>query len=72
MYLEGKLWEKLGLITKIDWMSVTDLNQTFRNIGYVVHVCSKLHKDFHDDCLLSVSDQLVVGIIFSSSDWKIT
>ena len=53
-------------------MSVTDLNQTFRYIGYVVDVCSKLHKDFHDDCLLSVSDHLVVGIVFSSSDWKIT
>ena len=43
-------------------MSVTDLNQT---LGYVVDVCSKLHKDFHDNCLFSVSDQLVVGIVFS-------
>ena len=55
----------MGLITKSDCMSVTDLNQTFRHIGYVVDVCSQLHKDFHDYCLLSVSDQLVVGIVFS-------
>ena len=55
----------MGLITKSDCMSVTDLNQTFRYIGYVVNVCSTLHKDFHDYCLLSVSDQLVVGIVFS-------
>ena len=46
-------------------MSVTDLNQTFRYIGYVVDVCSKVHKDFHDHCLFSVSDQLVVGTAFS-------
>ena len=57
----------MGLITKIDCMSVTDLNQTFRYIGYVVDLSSKLHKDFHDYCLLSVSDQLqlVVRIVFS-------
>ena len=46
-------------------MSVTDLNQTFRYIGYVVDVCCKLRKVFHDYCLLSVSDQLVVGIVVS-------
>ena len=55
----------MGLITESDCMSVTDLNQTFRSIGYVVDVCSQLHKDFHDYCLLSVSDHLVLGIVFS-------
>ena len=55
----------MGLITKSDCMSVTDLNQTFRYIGYVVDVCFQLHKDFHDFCLLSVSYQLVEGIVFS-------
>ena len=55
----------MGLITKKDCMSVTDLNQTFRYIGYVVDVCSQLHKHFHDYCLLSECDQLVVGIVFS-------
>ena len=54
----------MGLITKSDCMSVTDLNQTFRYIGYVVDVLSQLHKEFHDYCLLSVSDQSVVGIVF--------
>ena len=54
----------MGLITKSDCMSDTDPKQTFRSIGYVVDVCSKLHKDFHDSCLWSVSDQLVVGIVF--------
>ena len=55
----------MGLITKSDCMSVTDLNQTFRYTGNVVDVCSKWHRKFHDYCLLSVSDQLVVGIVFS-------
>ena len=55
----------MGLITKSNRMGVTDLNQTFRYKSHVVDVCSKLHKDFHDYCLLSVSDQLVVGIFFS-------
>ena len=55
----------MGLITKSDCLSVTDLDQTFRYIGYVVYLCSKLHKDFHDYCLFSVSNQLVVGIVFS-------
>ena len=55
----------MDLITKSDCMSVTDLNQKFIYLGYVVDVCSKLHQDFHDYCLFSVSDQLVVGIIFS-------
>ena len=55
----------MGLITKSECVSVTDLNQTFRYIGYVVDICSKLHKDFHDYYLFSMSDQLVVGIVFS-------
>ena len=55
----------MGLITNSDCMSVTDFNQTFWYIGYLVDVCSKLPNDFHDFCLLSVSDQLVVGIVFS-------
>ena len=54
----------MGLITKSDCMSVTDPNQTFDYIGYVVDACSHLHKDFHVYCLVSVSDQLVVGIVF--------
>ena len=55
----------MGLITKGDCMNVTDLNQTDRYIGHIVDVCSKLLKDFHDYCLFSVSDQLVVWIVFS-------
>ena len=54
----------MGLITKSDCMSVTDLNQTIRYISHVVDVCSKLHEDFNDNCLFSVSDQLIVGIVF--------
>ena len=55
----------MGLITKSDCMNVTDLNQTVRYICHVVDVCSKLHRDFHDYFLFSMSDQLVVGIDFS-------
>ena len=55
----------MGFITKSDCMSVTDLNQTVRYICHVVDVCSKLHTDFHDCCVLSISDQLAVGIVFS-------
>ena len=55
----------MGFITKSDCMSVTDLNQTFRYIGYVVDVCSTLHKDFHDFCLICLSDHILVGIVFS-------
>ena len=55
----------MGLITKNDCMCVTDLNQTFRYIGYVVELCFKLHKDFHGHCLFSVSDQQVVEVVFS-------
>ena len=54
----------MGLITKSDCMSVTDLNQTVSYIWYVVGVCSKLHKDFHDYCLFKMSNQLFVGIVF--------
>ena len=55
----------MGSIAKSDCMSVTDLDQTFRCIGYVVDFFSTLHKDYHDYCLFIVSDQLVVGIVFS-------
>ena len=54
----------MGLITKSECLSVTDLNQTVRFICHVVDVYSKLHKDFHDYCLSNISDQLVVGIDF--------
>ena len=54
----------MGLITKSDCMSVTDLNQTVRYICHVVDICSTLHKQFQDYCLLRLSDQLVVGIVF--------
>ena len=65
MQLEGKLWEKMGLINKSNCMSNTDLNQTVRYICYVVDVGSKLHTNFHDYCLFSVSDHLFVGNVFS-------
>ena len=52
------------MITKSDCMSVTGLYQTVRYICHVVDVCSELHKDFHDFCLFSMSDQLVVGVVF--------
>ena len=55
----------MGLITKSDCLSVTYLNQLLRYIGYVFDDCSKLLRVFHDYCLFSVSDQLVVGIVFS-------
>ena len=63
--LNGKLCEKIVLITKSGCMSVADLNRTVRHLCRVVGVCSKLHKDFHDFCLFSVSDQIVVVIAFS-------
>ena len=40
-------------------MSVTDRNQTVR------YICEILHGDFRDHCLFNMSDQLVVGIVFS-------
>ena len=55
----------MDLITESDCMSVTDLNQTVRYIRHLVDVCSKLHKDFHNYCLFNMSDELVVGIVFS-------
>ena len=56
----------MGLITKSDCMSATDLNHAVRHLCHVVNVSSKLHKDFYDYCFFRVSDQLV------ASDWKIT
>ena len=58
----------MGLITKTDCMSVTDLNQTVGYNCHIVDVCSKLHEDFHDYWFLSVSDQLVGGIFLVASD----
>ena len=55
----------MGLITKSDCMSATDLNQAVRHLSHVVDVCSKLHEDFHDYCLFNMSNQLVMGIVFS-------
>ena len=55
----------MGLITKSDCMSVTDLNQTVSDIWHVVDVCTKLHKDFHDFCFFNLFDQLVGGIVFN-------
>ena len=55
----------MGLITKSDCISVTDLNQTVGYIYNVVDVCSNTHKDFFDFCLFNMSDQLVVEIVFS-------
>ena len=48
-------------------MSVTDLNHavTVRHLCHVVDVCSKMLKDFHDFCNFNMSDQLVMGIVFS-------
>ena len=36
----------MGLITKTDCMSVTDLNHAFGHLCHVVDVCSKLQKKF--------------------------
>ena len=60
----------MGLIIKSDCMSVTDLNQTVNYIWDVVDVYSKLHMDFHDYCLFNMSNQLVVGIVFSCFSLK--
>ena len=38
----------MGLKTKSDCMSATDLNHANRRLCLVVDVCSKLLKDFHD------------------------
>ena len=53
----------MGLITKSDCMSVTDLNQAVRHLYHLVDVCSKLLKDSHDYWLFNMSDQIVVGIV---------
>ena len=58
----------MGLITKSDSISVTDLNPTVRYFCHVVDVCFELHKDFHDYCFFSMSDQLIVGIVLVASD----
>ena len=55
----------MDLITKSGCMSVTDLNHSARHLCHVVDVRSKLLKDFHDYCLFNMSDQIVVGIVFS-------
>ena len=54
----------MGLITKSDCMSVTDLNHAVRHLCRVVDVCSKLLKDFYDYCLFNMSEQIAVGNIF--------
>ena len=38
-------------------MSVTDLNQTVRDLSHVVDICSDLHTAFHDYCLFKMFDQ---------------
>ena len=53
----------MGLITKSHCMSATD--HAVRHLCHVVDVCSKLLKDFHDYCLFNMSNQKVVGIVFS-------
>ena len=55
----------MGLKTKSDCMSATDLNHAVRHLCHVVDVCCKLHEDFHDYCLFNMSNQLVMGIVFS-------
>ena len=55
----------MGLTTKIDCMSVTDLNHAVRHLCHIVDVCSKLLNDFHNHCLFTMSDIIVVGIVFS-------
>ena len=54
----------MSLVTKIDCLSVTDLNHTVRHLCHVVDACSKFLRDFHDYRLLNMSDQLVVRIVF--------
>ena len=46
-------------------MSVAVLNQTVRDIGHVVDICSELNEDFNDFLLFNLFNQLVVGISFS-------
>ena len=55
----------MGLKTKSVCMSATDLNHAVRHLCHVVDVCCKLQEDFHDYCLFNMSNQLVMGIVFS-------
>ena len=55
----------MGLITKSDCMNVTDLNNAVRHLCHVVEVCSKLVMILHNYCLVIMSDQIAVGIVFS-------
>ena len=55
----------MGLITKSDCMSVIDLNHAVRHLCHVVDVCSKLLPNFLDYCLFNMSDQIVLGFVFS-------
>ena len=55
----------MDLITKSDCMSASDLNHAVRHLCHVVDVCSNLHADLHDYCLFIMSNQLVMGIVFS-------
>ena len=52
---------KMPLIGKCVCMSATDLNHAVGHLCHVVGVCSKLHKEFHDYCFFSLSDQLVAS-----------
>ena len=55
----------MGLINKSDCMSVTDFNHAVRHLCHEVDVCSKLLEDFRDYCLFNMSDQIVLGTVFS-------
>ena len=55
----------MDLTTKSGCMSVTYLNHAVRPLCHVADFCSKLLKDFHDYCLFNMSDQIVVGSVFS-------
>ena len=55
----------MGLITKSDCKSVTDLNDAVRHLYHLVDVSSKLLKDFHDYWLFNMSDQIIVGNVFN-------
>ena len=58
----------MSLITKDDCMSVTYLYHTVRHIGRAVELFTNLLNNFLDYCLINISDQLVVGIVFFASD----
>ena len=44
---------KMSLISKSDFMSVTDLNHAVGHLCRVVDVCSNLQKNFYDYCFLA-------------------